>query len=504
MNAVRVLFKVNIIIGFATLIGLVNNIVIAAFFGLSRSLDAYFAACLIPNLFMTLIIDYLGKNFFPVFSKMINEEYGKASRLTSSVINIVFVVSTMITLLLVVFSRNLFSLILPGFSQAEVVEVAKMFCIMSPVIVLRAVSAFNEYVWQYNEQYSRIALANALPPIVILCVLILGNDIFGIYSLPVGFLLGNTLVFIFLSCGVSYQYHLRINFRGREIKSIFLNSSIMTLSGLITRLRPLIQQYFASRLGAGAISALSLASRLCMPLQQRATTGIRMMVFTRSSKAMAKGDIEEFGNLYRSTLIVLSFFMVPLVFCIGVNADEIVKILFMRGAFDDEMSRLVALALLGSIPSIVFLSATPILLNAFYVLNNIYVPALIGPTAMIIYFLAMWALMDNYGVLGIAASVSIAGAFQFFTLVVILSFKLKTFSFSSIFGKLFLYCFLAAGIFVATKVLVSKFFEIDLLKLCFTAGIGFSIYLFILWIINDWGFDYIKEKFLGAIKKQPT
>lgn len=502
MNPVKALFKINLVIGFTTLIGLVNNIVIAALFGLSGLLDAYFAACLIPNLFMGLVTDYLGKNFLPVFSKIVSKDSAKASYFTSSIVNIIFFVSTIITIFMVVFSKEIFSVLLPGFNQEEIGVVTQIFLIMSPVIVVRAVSKINEYVWQYNEKYTRVVIANAIPSIVLLGVLLLGKSSLGIYSLPIGFLLGNILLFVFLVPKVPYRYHLIINFKDKSIRSVFLNTGIMTISGLVTKFRPLIEKYFASQLTEGAISALSLANRLCMPLQQRTTVGLKMIVFTKSSKSMAKGKIEDFGNIYKATLVSLSFFIAPIVFSIGVNTEEVVRILFMRGNFNEEMSQLVALALVGLLPTVVFLSAVHILSNAFYVLNLIYIPALAGPAAMVVYSVALWILMNDYGVLGITLSVSIGAAFHFLTLTIMLSVKLKTFSFIDVVKSSIFYCVLSMGIFLLTKSVAVEVFRLDLFVFLFTASVGTSIYLIVLWMLDDWGFNYARLKFLEAFKKK--
>ncbi len=50
-------------------IGLLNNVLIAALFGLTRNVDAFYAAMMLPSLFMVLCVDYLGKNFLPVLAQ---------------------------------------------------------------------------------------------------------------------------------------------------------------------------------------------------------------------------------------------------------------------------------------------------------------------------------------------------------------------------------------------------------------------------------------------------
>ena len=64
----RGLLTVNVLVAGALAIGFVNNVIIAGIFGLTRSVDAFFAASMLPSLFMALCVDYLGKNFRPVLA----------------------------------------------------------------------------------------------------------------------------------------------------------------------------------------------------------------------------------------------------------------------------------------------------------------------------------------------------------------------------------------------------------------------------------------------------
>ena len=82
----RAIVNVNALVIVALGIGLLNNVLIAARFGLGHRVDAFFAAAVLPNLFMFLCVDYLGKNFLPVLGSA--KAIGSASvdSVTSSIV----------------------------------------------------------------------------------------------------------------------------------------------------------------------------------------------------------------------------------------------------------------------------------------------------------------------------------------------------------------------------------------------------------------------------------
>ena len=129
-------------------IGFLNNIFIAAIFGLTRSVDAYYAALVLPMLFMSLCIDYLGKNFLPVFTRAKTQGPEAAAELASSVITIVSLVAFAVSGLIVLFCEPIFAALLPGFSGDDAEIVQSYFMIMSPAILLMVINTFHEYICQ--------------------------------------------------------------------------------------------------------------------------------------------------------------------------------------------------------------------------------------------------------------------------------------------------------------------------------------------------------------------
>src|SRR5690606_40518106 len=96
----RALLSSNALTTAMLAVGFVNNIAIAALFGLTRRVDAFYAALMLPNLFMVLCLDYLGKNFMPAFARAKKEGERFASELTSSIVTLMSIAAAGIAVLL--------------------------------------------------------------------------------------------------------------------------------------------------------------------------------------------------------------------------------------------------------------------------------------------------------------------------------------------------------------------------------------------------------------------
>ena len=153
----RSLVPVNALVLAALVVGLLNNVAIAAWFGLTRDVDAFYAAMMLPNLFMFLCVDYIGKNFLPVLALARKESETSASQVVSTVVTIMAVVGTVVAVALAGAGSFLFALLLPGFDEADTALVTRYFWIMAPAIVLMAINTFHEYVCQYDEDFVSVA-----------------------------------------------------------------------------------------------------------------------------------------------------------------------------------------------------------------------------------------------------------------------------------------------------------------------------------------------------------
>lgn len=484
-KAWRSLVTVNVLVFAQVLIGFANNILIAAVFGLTYRVDAFFAAMMLPTLFMILCIDYLGKNFLPLLAVAKRESEESAARMTSSIVTIVLLLALAVTVVLMVFSRPLFSVLLPGFDASQLVRVGEYFRIMAPAIALMAVTSFHEYVCQYDDKYIQVAALRTLLPVANAASIVALGPLIGEYCLPWGFLIGHVAVFLFMTRLAGYRYLPSVRIRPNLEKRVFTNSALVMSTGLIARTKSIIMNYLASSLGAGAISALAFATKLTEPLERSAFSGARMVLFSRAARLFVDDDRREVGRLYGIGLRISFLMLAPLLWWVGLNSVDIVRVMFARGEFTPEMTMLVAGTLVGLVPSVVFLGVNRLLSNAFYAMDRVRIPALVMPLGTLVYVACAVPLSRLLGTQGLALSTSLTSLAVFGALIAFLSRELENLRPARLLLRLAAYTALAGAVMLAVVESLGELRAPGLVTAISSLPIGVLVYGGLLALVRD-------------------
>jgi putative peptidoglycan lipid II flippase len=485
ISSARSFVTANALVAIALVIGFAGNIAMAALFGLTRRVDAFFAAAVLPSLFQVLFVDYLGKNFLPTLARARKESETLASELTSSIVTIVALVAGAVALALAVASRPLFELMLPGFSAEDNELVQRYFWIMAPAMVLMAVTVLHQYVCQHDEKFVRISAVQAVLPLANLVAVLCAGPVIGEYALPAGFLAGHTIVFALMAHGARYRYSFHVRIRRNWEGKIFTNSAIVMGSGLLARTGTLVTNYFGSQLGDGAISALAVALKLTQPLSRTIFTAVRMFMFSRTSRLAVDGNAKEIARLQAFALGGSFLLLAPLLWWTALNSGIIVETLLLRGDFDHRMAGLVSLALIGAIPYVLFDGGNGLMSNAFYAMDRVSVPALVMPLGTLIYLATAPWLSARYGVLGLTAGMSLSAATIFLILLVLLGRYLADFSAARTAWHLVRYTALAAICIGLPAIVLSGLDATRLTVAAVSLGLGFSLYVLVPLVLRD-------------------
>ena len=508
MSVAKKLLSVNALVGAGLVLGFVTNVLLASVFGLTNKVDAYFAALTLPNLCMILFIDYLGKNFLPVYARAREQSPELADELASSMVTNVAVLTLLVAALLGLFGEQVLAFLLPGFASDDITLAYQYFLVMLPSVVLMAITTFHEYICQYKERYVAVSAIQILLPGANLFSIILLRPWLNEYCLPAGFLLGHACVFVVMARLARYRYRPRVRIRPEWEGRVFRNSAVLMGSGVIARSRGLLVNYFASMLGTGAISAMALAMKLVAPLRESALRGIRMVMFARSAKLFAQNDEAGLSRLYDMACAVIALFLVPCLVWLAIYRLEVVSLIFMRGEFTLEMAQLVAVALVALLPSAHFVGVGQILTNAFYAIDAIKLPVVLMPIATIIYAIAAALLAPVLQLAGISLATSIAGFVVFATLVVALAYRFTAFRATKVFADLFRYTVVAGAAFGIPAWLLNNW-DVNALAAAFTTlAVGSGLYVGLLMLTGDPSWRYVHTELRrlmpgGAVPRVP-
>jgi putative peptidoglycan lipid II flippase len=502
INNARSIVTVNVLVLGMLAVGLLNNVVIAAVFGLTRRVDAFYAASMVPSLVMILCVDYLGKNFLPVLALAKQESEQSAARMTSSVVTIVSTFALIASALLAVFAGPVFSMLLPGFDDAETALVSRYFLIMAPAIVLMAINTFHEYVCQYDERYVMITAIRMAMPVANLVAIALLAPFVGEYCLPFGFLLGHFVSFLLLARYARYKYSPTLKIRAHLERRVFANSAMVMSTGFIARTKSLFMNYLASNLGGGAISALALAAKISEPLERSTFAGIRLFLFSRTARLYVERNERALAGLYRMGLRVSFLLLAPLIAWICMNATEIVRAFFARGEFTADMTVLVSATLVALAPSALFLGMNQILSNAFYAMDRVKVPALVMPAGTFVYVAAAVPLAHLLGTQGLALATTVTALAVFCAMYVSLSRTLPGFKPMSTAMHMALYAALGVAAMGGAMALLAAFGLPLAIVATASLPIGAVLYGAALLVFGDATFQRLREYARGMVVRR--
>jgi putative peptidoglycan lipid II flippase len=148
-----------------------------------------------------------------------------------------------------------------------------------------------------------------------------------------GFL--QTVVNLPLLMKLGYQIKLNLSLYGEALKTVWLRFLPGVIGLAIRQINIAVDLILASLLTTGSIAALSYGNRLMqLPLGViGVSAGVAVLpLFSRLSNQQ---NWRELSEKLRFSFITLAIFMLPITaFIIGIGKD-IIKLLFMRGAFNE-------------------------------------------------------------------------------------------------------------------------------------------------------------------------
>ena len=395
------------------ILGLIREILTAAYFGATAQLDAFYVAYTLANLARQLLAEgALSASFVPVFSRTLSANGRKTAHDLARQALTVLTVCTSAVVLLGILGAPLFvKLMAPGFKGETCLTAVKLTRILFPFLLLVSLAALAMGVLNSLGSFFIPAVAPALSNIAfIICILCTAGQK-SVWDLAVAVLIGGlaNMCLQWYWCG-----HMKMplkpakpqkdNKELREMMTLFLPYA----AGLsLNQINPVISRMMGSYLQGGSISVLNYADRVLQLPLGLFVIAISQAVLPMLSKINPENK-EEFRDFIRDALRFNLFIVLPVTAGVFIFSQETIHLLFYRGAFNEWAwhSTAIALSLYGlGLPG---MASSTVILRAMYARRM--PKAAIGVTGItvIVNFCASMLLMRRFGYEGLAASVAIA------------------------------------------------------------------------------------------------
>ena len=341
---------VAVFFGLDKILALVRQILVARQFGLSYQMDAFNAANNIPDLLSALISGgALGVALIPVLSEYL-EQRGRADawRLFSYVLNLAFLVTGSLSILLAIFARPLIAhLIAPGFPPEQQTLAVHLMRLDLLAILIFSISGLVMAGLQANQHFLLPAIAPAMYNGGQIFGIVVLAPHFGIFGLVYGVILG-----ALLHLGVQVPALGRYRFRwvprlpwgdaGLQKVLALMGPRVATM--FFIQFFFLVRDNLASRLGEGAVSALNYGWFIMQVPETLLGSALAIVLLPTLAEYAALGEWQAFGAAFNKAarflvatslpaMTVLALGLQPLIGLLGFDAQGVQMVLWAARAY---------------------------------------------------------------------------------------------------------------------------------------------------------------------------
>lgn len=412
----RMLFQATIVIALFNLLsrvlGLGREVVIAHMFGATAVTDAYLVAFTLPFLFFAILSQALATVVIPVFTEYKTRgQHLEAWKLSSNLINLLFVALTLLTLLGVLAAPLLVTVIAPGLSGETAELAASLTRIMFPVLVFAGLATIFTGFLNANYIFGIPAFSGAVNNVVIIGGALTLGSIYGIQGLAYGTVLGMAaaaLVQLPALRRAGFRFKATFDWRHPGVQKVLFLVVPVTVGITISQLYIIVDRFLASMLPEGSIAALNFGTKLIQLPVSLFVLALSTAVFPTLTTWVAEGKHHEVADTMRRALRITVLTIVPAAVGLIVLRVPIVQLLFERGAFDERATAMTAIAVMFYSVGLVGFATNIILTRGFYAFQDTATPVKLLSINLFLNLILSVILMGPMGHGGLALASSLS------------------------------------------------------------------------------------------------
>jgi len=412
---------------FSRISGFIRDMLTASILGVNIYSDIFFVAFQLPNLFRRLFAEgAFSQTFIPAFTRVKRKVLFSASifyRLLFSIL--------IITLFVNIFDREVTKLIATGFDD-ETIERAIIFVrINFWYLTLIFITTFLSALLHYKEHFWTTAYSTALLNLSLIGALILAKGETPekiVYYMSYGVVIGGTFQVVAHLIAIKFKSMNRVFCGGLlkwkrpdevqdETRSFFRRFVFAIWGGGTAQISSFLDTLMASFLITGSISYLYFANRVFQFPLALFAIAVSIGIFPRISKFIKLKKYEEAHKIFKDGFWFLSYLLTVSTIVGVILSEEIVKLLFERGAFGEYDRVTTAQVLRFYLFGLYIYGVAKLFSLWLYAHEKISISAKISTYSLGVKLIFALILIQSFGVSGLALSTTISSvALLIFTL----------------------------------------------------------------------------------------
>jgi len=322
--------------------GFIRDILFANYLGANLMSDAFLFAYRLPNLFRRIFAEgSMNSVFIPLYVNQEKMNSKSAHDFIWIVFNFFFVITLFLSFLIFFFTEQVISILAPGFllNKSQFLLANQLLVITFPFLIFVTLSSVLSSVLNVKGKFFLPSFLSVILNIFMIVTLVSfkSNSHFALaWSMIIaGF---TQLILLFINLGtikIFWGIGLKsIKVLSRELKKFFGRFLYSLLGSGIVQLNIFISMLFASLVGGGAISQIYYADRIIDLPFALIAVAMSFTLLPYLSKNIS--DESKNSKAFNETVIFCFLFAIPSAFGIFILSEDIIRVLFGRGEFNNE------------------------------------------------------------------------------------------------------------------------------------------------------------------------
>lgn len=407
-NSVFIIIFITII---SKVIGYSREIILSYFYGASNISDAFIISNTIPNLIFGFIIGGITISYIPIYEKICYEVNKEEAKLfTANLLNIILILCSIVIVFILTFPEFILSLFASGFDK-ETLNIATDFTKISifGMYITALITIFTGYLQVNNKFLS--AILGGFPRNAILITSVIISFYMNIYYLPLGVIIASIAHFLFMVKDIrstNYKHLLYFDIKNKYIIEMIKMAIPVIIGASVGQINVLVDKTLASRISVGGISALNYSNILLLFIQGVFVQAIIMLLYPKISKMVAENNMSTFKVALSKSIVTISIFLIPASLGLVFFSEEIIKLLYGRGAFDKDAVSLTSAALFFYSIGIFSTGMKDVFGRVFYSMHDSKTPIRNGIVGVVLNIVLNIILSRFLGLGGLALATSVS------------------------------------------------------------------------------------------------
>lgn len=410
----------------SNVLGLYRERMIAGFFGAGRMTDAFYASFRLPDMiFNLLILGALSSAFIPVFvEKLAEKNDSDAQEIANSFMNFILIAAIVFGAIVFVAAPKLVPFLLPGFFNTVTNDNFNLYqltvnltriMILSPIFF--SISGVFGGILNSYKRFVAYSLAPLIYNFSIILSVVFLRGYFNppIYAVTVGVIVGailHALIQLPSVLSTGYRWKPIIDLKRGQVARIIKLMIPRALAIGANQINLFIDMIIASFF-IGGITIINYANNIQTTPTVIFGISIATAIFPVLSENYSNNNMVEFMKNFSWSARRILFFMIPATMGVIVLRAQIVRLIYGIGNFNWDNTYWTTKALLFFAVGLVAQALVPLLVRAFYSIQDTKTPLYISLVTMIVNAVLSVTLPFiaplQLGVAGIALAFSIAG-----------------------------------------------------------------------------------------------